>query len=713
MAGQKSHRAHSIRARKRHCSAPSHRSQATPRIEVLEDRCLPTTFTPTTFADGGSGSGSLRDAVLQANADTGTASDMIQLKAGTYALTIVNTNGHETAGLQGDLNITSTKHSLIIQGTGTSGSSATIIDASMLQDRILEIVNPGTQVTLRNLVITGGLAQDDGAAGVLPGTTPAYGGDILNDGGNLKLDNVVIENGLALGGNGAHAASIHNGGVGLDARGGGIYSQAGTLTIAGSKIANNKAGGGAGGAGGQATPHSGPGGQGGAGGAAMGGGIYVADGILHVSTSVLTLNQAVGGRGGVGGAGSNQFPMGGTGGTGGKGGVGEGGALFGVRVQIGLSDSHVVKNQAIGGTGGTGGIGGSPAEFSSATGGVGGSGGAGGAAQGGGIFASEGMLTLTALTLSGNMIRGGNGGAGGSGGTASLGGNGGAGGHGGVAQGGGLFVSASKCDLSMSTADHNRALGGSGGIGGFGAGGFTTGASGAGGNGGAGGAAQGAGLFVLSGTLTLTNSTIPQNTAKGGSGGDGGTEGFRTGFGTGGSGGNGGSSQGGGLYLSSGSVDLANCTIALNATVDSVGGKAAINGKPGVGAMGQGGGVNNAGATVNALNTIIAQDKAAQAPDFFGDFATASHNLLGNNAGSNLSGGNGNLVGTPQKPIDPMLAALANNGGPTKTMALLDGSPAIDSGTTNGAPSVDQRGVTRGQPPDIGAFEDTSDGSGS
>ena len=52
-------------------------------LEVLEDRCVPTTITPTTFADGVLGSGSLRDAVLQFNADTGTDDDTIQLAAGT------------------------------------------------------------------------------------------------------------------------------------------------------------------------------------------------------------------------------------------------------------------------------------------------------------------------------------------------------------------------------------------------------------------------------------------------------------------------------------------------------------------------------------------------------------------------------------------------------------------------------------------------------
>jgi hypothetical protein len=53
------------------------------RLEALEGRWVPTTLTPTTFLDGGLGSGSLRDAVLQINADTGTDDDIIQLEAGT------------------------------------------------------------------------------------------------------------------------------------------------------------------------------------------------------------------------------------------------------------------------------------------------------------------------------------------------------------------------------------------------------------------------------------------------------------------------------------------------------------------------------------------------------------------------------------------------------------------------------------------------------
>jgi hypothetical protein len=54
---------------------------------------------------------------------------------------------------------------------------------------------------------------------------------------------------------------------------------------------------------------------------------------------------------------------------------------------------------------------------------------------------------------------------------------------------------------------------------------------------------------------------------------------------------------------------------------------------------------------------------------------------------------------------DPMLGPLSDNGGPTQTMALLPGSPAIDAGTS--CTATDQRGVTRpqGAACEIGAYE--------
>jgi hypothetical protein len=57
--------------------------------------------------------------------------------------------------------------------------------------------------------------------------------------------------------------------------------------------------------------------------------------------------------------------------------------------------------------------------------------------------------------------------------------------------------------------------------------------------------------------------------------------------------------------------------------------------------------------------------------------------------------------------LDPKLGSLADNGGPTLTMAPLPGSPAIDAGDTSAAPAADQRGVGRpfGSAADIGAVE--------
>ena len=56
---------------------------------------------------------------------------------------------------------------------------------------------------------------------------------------------------------------------------------------------------------------------------------------------------------------------------------------------------------------------------------------------------------------------------------------------------------------------------------------------------------------------------------------------------------------------------------------------------------------------------------------------------------------------------DPQLGALGDNGGPTPTMALPAGSPAIDAGVLAGAPASDQRGISRpqGAGVDIGAYE--------
>jgi hypothetical protein len=88
-------------------------------------------------------------------------------------------------------------------------------------------------------------------------------------------------------------------------------------------------------------------------------------------------------------------------------------------------------------------------------------------------------------------------------------------------------------------------------------------------------------------------------------------------------------------------------------------------------------------------------------------------NAPGTNAYGTITDGGANissdasLKGTSGKRIDPKIDSLANNGGPTKTMALKTGSPAIDAGDDSAAPDTDQRGVPRpiGSASDIGAFE--------
>ncbi|MFN8445322.1 MAG: choice-of-anchor Q domain-containing protein [Caldilineaceae bacterium] len=104
----------------------------------------------------------------------------------------------------------------------------------------------------------------------------------------------------------------------------------------------------------------------------------------------------------------------------------------------------------------------------------------------------------------------------------------------------------------------------------------------------------------------------------------------------------------------------------------------------------------------NFKNTIIANNGGNQIDPTLmgGNFTLTSQ---GNNLISDSSL-------TPSQASDllntnPLLAPLAINGGTTQTRALLPGSPAINAGTSTGAPTSDQRGVARVGVTDIGAFE--------
>jgi hypothetical protein len=104
-------------------------------------------------------------------------------------------------------------------------------------------------------------------------------------------------------------------------------------------------------------------------------------------------------------------------------------------------------------------------------------------------------------------------------------------------------------------------------------------------------------------------------------------------------------------------------------------------------------------------NTVAANNSADFYPDFYVAITSSQYNLIGNS-----TGGTG-YSSTDILNVDPLLGTLQDNGGPTQTMALLPGSPAIDAGDPNPAdpPEWDQRGpgfprIVNGRI-DIGAFE--------
>ena len=82
-----------------------------------------------------------------------------------------------------------------------------------------------------------------------------------------------------------------------------------------------------------------------------------------------------------------------------------------------------------------------------------------------------------------------------------------------------------------------------------------------------------------------------------------------------------------------------------------------------------------------------------------GAIDSAGHNLFSNLSLCELHGP-GDMVRR-----NPKLGKLARNGGPTKTVALKKGSPAIGEAKRSTAPGKDQRGRKRDRRPDIGAFE--------
>lgn len=183
-------------------------------------------------------------------------------------------------------------------------------------------------------------------------------------------------------------------------------------------------------------------------------------------------------------------------------------------------------------------------------------------------------------------------------------------------------------------------------------------------NGGASG--NGGGISNI-GDLTIKNSTISNNTA---------------------------SEDGGGIVSSNGTLDLDSVTVTANTAS---------------GGTSNGGGLAvTLGTSVSVRNSILAGNSGAE--DCYvlgGPVNDNGNNLVQTQTGCGFTDGvNGAIVGQA-----PLLGPLANNGGPTKTHALQDTSPALNVGATT--LTTDQRGHPRpsGSADDMGAFELASNGT--
>src|SRR6266540_2097431 len=331
--------------------------------------------------------------------------------------------------------------------------------------------------------------------------------------------------------------------------------------------------------------------------------------------------------------------------------------------------------------------------------GSGGPGGVGGNGLGGGIFnVGTALVVNTSIEL--NQALGGVGGAGGNtgrGGCTSGCGliKGGDGAVGGRAAGGGLH-SSGILTLFNSTFADNGTTGGAGGKGGEASCVMII----PPGQAGSGGAASGAAICNV-GTLTGTNVTLAQNRVVGGDGGLSGGYGvfypcpvFPNGLG--------GEAHGGAVF-SDGATIFANATIWNNEVVGGSGTNrfaTSCTGYAGTNGLAVAASLHVAGGTFLLAHTVVGN--LASATNCAGPISDGGHNLASDGSAAFMAPGSLNHT-------DPKLGPLTDQGGPTRTLALLPGSPAIDAGDDLTCPPADQRGVPRPQGAhcDLGAFEQT------
>jgi hypothetical protein len=260
--------------------------------------------------------------------------------------------------------------------------------------------------------------------------------------------------------------------------------------------------------------------------------------------------------------------------------------------------------------------------------------------SGGGIYNVGGTVSITKITLSGN--------------SASF-------------EGGGIYNNGGILTISRSTLNNNSAYAG-GGI--YNNGGTvnitkSTLSSNS--------AYVAGGIFNESGMIRIAKSTLNNNTASNDGGGIYNTSTMNINNSTLSS--NSASSAGGGIANIGGTVKISNITLSANSAYAS-------------------GGIYTSG-TLSISGSIVAENSASQGNDCSGTITDMGYNLeSGTDCGFT---GKGSLQNVRNAQL--ALSALANNGGPTKTMALQQGSVAIDQIAKVQCQPNDQRGETR---PDAG-----------
>ena len=289
--------------------------------------------------------------------------------------------------------------------------------------------------------------------------------------------------------------------------------------------------------------------------------------------------------------------------------------------------------------------------------------------SGGGVYSRSGSVTLNGSTMSGNRVT-------------SV-----------VASGGGIATQSGAITVNNSTLDGNTAMGtGQPDIGpSIKGGGISTrsgpvvvNSSTISGNNASGIGSAGGGIYARSATVTINSSTVSGNHAMGSTTPTGSGSNF--------------TSNGGGLFAEfSNSIELRNSTITGNTAEGIWGGVFAYSfNRP-----------------VEIENSILAgnTDSSGNADDLYSgtnSMLTVNHSLIGvADHLANVNGNVGNQFGTASNPLAPLLGSLSDNGGPTKTHALLPGSPSINAGSSSEL--IDQRGAPflrdDGNGVDIGAYE--------